>query len=282
MATSVATPLERHLGQIADVTEMTSSSSVGSTRITLQFGLDRDINGAARDVQAAINAARADLPTSLRSNPDLSQGQPRRCADHDPGAHLEHPDRRPDLRRGVTDPGAEALAGGRHRPGRSSAAARCRRCASSSTRARSSNTGSGSRTCARRSPRRTPTARRASIDEASAALPDLRQRPGDQGRPIPLARGRLSQRRPGAARRRGRGRRFGREPAQRAGSPTASRRSSSSSIAQPGANIIDTVDRVKALLPQLQASIPTDIDITVAMDRSTTIRHVAQATSSAR
>jgi hypothetical protein len=59
VATTVATPLERHLGQIADVTEMTSSSAVGSTRITLQFGLDRDIDGAARDVQAAINAARA-------------------------------------------------------------------------------------------------------------------------------------------------------------------------------------------------------------------------------
>src|SRR5580704_12532774 len=63
VATTVATPLERHLGQIADVTEMTSSSTVGSTRITLQFGLDRDINGAARDVQAAINAARVDLPS---------------------------------------------------------------------------------------------------------------------------------------------------------------------------------------------------------------------------
>src|ERR1700722_19192628 len=69
VATSVATPLERHLGQIADVTEMTSSSTVGSARINLQFGLNRDINGAARDVQAAINAARADLPASLRSNP---------------------------------------------------------------------------------------------------------------------------------------------------------------------------------------------------------------------
>ena len=76
MATSVATPLERHLGQIADVTEMTSSSSVGSTRITLQFGLDRDIDGAARDVQAAINAARADLPASLRSNPSYRKVNP--------------------------------------------------------------------------------------------------------------------------------------------------------------------------------------------------------------
>jgi len=76
VATSVATPLERHLGQIADVTEMTSSSSVGATRITLQFGLNRDINGAARDVQAAINAARADLPSSLRSNPTYRKVNP--------------------------------------------------------------------------------------------------------------------------------------------------------------------------------------------------------------
>src|SRR5262244_450392 len=76
VATSVATPLERHLGQIADVTEITSSSTVGSTRITLQFGLSRDINGAARDVQAAINAARVDLPSSLRSNPTYRKVNP--------------------------------------------------------------------------------------------------------------------------------------------------------------------------------------------------------------
>jgi multidrug efflux pump len=76
VATSVATPLERHLGQIADVTEMTSQSTVGATRITLQFGLNRDINGAARDVQAAINAARVDLPASLRSNPTYRKVNP--------------------------------------------------------------------------------------------------------------------------------------------------------------------------------------------------------------
>src|ERR1700741_379095 len=76
VAVTVASPLERHLGQIADVTEMTSSSSVGQTRITLQFGLNRDIEGAARDVQAAINAARADLPTTLRSNPSYRKVNP--------------------------------------------------------------------------------------------------------------------------------------------------------------------------------------------------------------
>ncbi|MGH7047600.1 MAG: efflux RND transporter permease subunit [Stellaceae bacterium] len=76
MATTVATPLERHLGVIADVTEMTSSSSVGSARIVLQFNLSRDIDGAARDVEAAINAARADLPTSLRQNPTYRKVNP--------------------------------------------------------------------------------------------------------------------------------------------------------------------------------------------------------------
>jgi len=76
VANTVASPLEKHLGQIADVNEMTSSSTVGSTRITLQFGLGRDIDGAARDVQAAINAARADLPTSLRSNPTYRKVNP--------------------------------------------------------------------------------------------------------------------------------------------------------------------------------------------------------------
>ena len=76
VANSVATPLERHLGVIADVTEMTSQSTVGQTRITLQFGLDRDIDGAARDVQAAINAARVDLPANLRSNPTYRKVNP--------------------------------------------------------------------------------------------------------------------------------------------------------------------------------------------------------------
>src|SRR6185437_13046466 len=70
MASSVATPLERQLSHIAGVTEMTSSSSMGSTRISLQFDLDRDINGAARDVQAAINAARSYLPAKLPGNPN--------------------------------------------------------------------------------------------------------------------------------------------------------------------------------------------------------------------
>ncbi len=76
MATSVATPLERHLGTIAGVTEMTSSSQVGQARINLQFELSRNIDGAAREVQAAINASRVDLPATLRSNPTYRKANP--------------------------------------------------------------------------------------------------------------------------------------------------------------------------------------------------------------
>ena len=76
MASSVATPLERQFGRIAGVTEMTSSSFLGTTSITLQFDLNRDINGAARDVQAAINAARSYLPANLPSNPTYRKVNP--------------------------------------------------------------------------------------------------------------------------------------------------------------------------------------------------------------
>src|SRR6202040_1069721 len=76
MAATVATPLERHLGTIADVTEMTSQTTVGSTRVVLQFGLDRDIDGAARDVQAAVNASRADLPANPHSTPTYRKANP--------------------------------------------------------------------------------------------------------------------------------------------------------------------------------------------------------------
>ena len=76
MAATVATPLERVLGSIAGVNEITSRSSLGSTSITLQFALNRDINGAARDVQAAINAARTLLPTGMPSNPSYRKVNP--------------------------------------------------------------------------------------------------------------------------------------------------------------------------------------------------------------
>ena len=76
MAASVATPLERQFSHIAGITEMTSSSSLGSTNVTMQFELSRDIDGAARDVQAAINASRTYLPINLPSNPSYRKVNP--------------------------------------------------------------------------------------------------------------------------------------------------------------------------------------------------------------
>src|SRR5580692_5484465 len=76
MASTVAEPLERRLATISDVNELTSTSTVGAASIVIQFGLSRDINGAARDVQAAIQAARADLPTTLRNNPTYREYNP--------------------------------------------------------------------------------------------------------------------------------------------------------------------------------------------------------------
>src|SRR5713226_8771914 len=76
MASSVATPLERQFGHIAGITEMTSSSSLGNTSITLQFDLSRDVDGAARDVEAAINAARTYLPSNLPANPTYRKVNP--------------------------------------------------------------------------------------------------------------------------------------------------------------------------------------------------------------
>jgi multidrug efflux pump len=76
MASAVATPLERQFGRIAGITEMTSTSQTGSTNITLQFDLSRDINAASRDVQAAINAARGQLPTNLPNNPFYRRSNP--------------------------------------------------------------------------------------------------------------------------------------------------------------------------------------------------------------
>ena len=198
VATSVAEPLERHLGQIADVTEMTSQSGIGQTRITLQFDLNRDIDGAARDVQAAINAARADLPASLRSNPTYRKVNP---ADA-PILILAMTSK--TLTQGQMYDAASnvlaaaAVADRRHRPGhhrRLGAARGARRTQSA-----------GAVQIRHRSRRR---ARRAGFGQRQQPeghdrrrrppLSDLHQRSGDQSRRLHAAGHRLSQRRRGAA-----------------------------------------------------------------------------------
>ena len=76
MASAIATPLERQFSRIAGITQMTSSSGMGSASVTMQFDLNRDVNGAARDVQAAINAARSQLPSNLPQNPSYRKINP--------------------------------------------------------------------------------------------------------------------------------------------------------------------------------------------------------------
>ncbi len=117
MASSIATPLERQFGHIAGVTEMTSASSLGTTSITLQFDLNRDIDGAARDVEAA-DQCRAQLPArEPPRKPDLSQGQPGRCADHDSRAHLKSIRSRQAVRRCFHRHRTKTFAGQRCRSG---------------------------------------------------------------------------------------------------------------------------------------------------------------------
>ena len=270
MATSVATPLERYLGTIANVTEMTSSSSLGSTRITLQFGLDRDINGAARDVQAAINAAHADLPASLRSNPTyrkvnpadapimilaltsttLSQGQL-----YDAAATILQQKLSQVSGIGQVDLGGSSLPAVRvelepralFRYGIGLEDVRAAIAAANANSPKGAIEAGGrhyqiyTNDQARRADqyrglviayRNGAAVRLADVAEVVDSVEDLRNQGLANGQPSVLV--------------------------------ILSR--------EPGANIIDAVDRVKDLLPQLRASIPAGAELTVASDRTTTIR----------
>ncbi len=270
MAATVATPLERSLGEIAGVTEMTSSSSLGSTRITLQFDLSRDIDGAARDVQAAINAARALLPTGLPSNPTyrkvnpadapimilsltsdtLSKGQMYDAADSILGQRLSQVDgvgqvtvggsSKPAVRVELNPDALNAYGIGPET---------VRNLISSTNGNRpKGQVEQGDRYWQIYSNDQASTAaeyepliiqyvngaavRLRDVADISDSVSDLRNSGSSNGKPAVLL--------------------------------VISR--------SPGANIIETVDRVNALLPQLRASIPAAIDLNVALDRTPTIR----------
>jgi multidrug efflux pump len=270
VATTVATPLERHLGQIANVSEMTSSSSVGAVRITLQFGLDRDINGAARDVQAAINAARADLPTSLRSNPTYKKVNP---ADA-PIMVLALTSN--ILTRGTMYDFATTVLAQKL----------------SQVDGIGEATVSGSALPAVRV-ELNPKALfkygigledvRAGLSSANAHSPkgsidvgDLRYQiyDNDQATKADQYRSLIVAYRNGSAVRLSD---LGEivdsvENLRNAGIANGSPAVLVILSRAPGANIIDTVDRIKALLPELQAAIPPSVDLSIAVDRSTTIR----------
>ncbi|MGA0611935.1 multidrug efflux RND transporter permease subunit [Caldimonas sp. KR1-144] len=270
MAATVATPLERALGKIAGVTEMTSSSSQGSTRVTLQFDLDRDINGAARDVQAAINAARSLLPSSLPNNPTYRKVNPA------------------DAPVMIISLSSQTLTRGQMYDAASTVLAQ--RIAQVSG-VGNVNVGGGALPAVR------VELNLPALNQAGIALSDVRtaltatnaNRPkgaiedgerrwqigaNDQAKKasdyLPLV---ISYKN-GAAVRLG-------DVAEVVDSVQDVRNLGLTNgkpgvqlfvFRQPGANIIETVERVKALLPQLAASIPSAIDMRVTMERTTTIR----------
>ncbi|WP_211464301.1 efflux RND transporter permease subunit [Collimonas silvisoli] len=270
MAATVATPLERALGSIAGVTEMTSSSSLSSTRITMQFDLSRDIDGAARDVQAALNAARNLLPTGLPSNPNyrkvnpadapimilaltsdsMTQGQMYDAADTILAQKLSQV-------KGV----GQVSVGGSSQPavrvelnptalnkyGIGTADVRTAIAATNANRPKGVledgdknwqiYANDQAKTAAEYMPlivsyRNGAPVRVSDVATVVDSVANLRNAGSANGKPSVLV---ILNR-------------------------------------QPGANIIDTVDEVRALLPQLRASIPAAINLDVALDRTPTIR----------
>jgi multidrug efflux pump len=270
MAATVATPLERALGRIAGVTEITSSSSLGSSRVTLQFDLDRDIDGAARDVQAAIMASRSLLPTSLPNNPTYRKVNP---ADA------------PIMLLALT---SDTMTRGQMYDAASTIVAQ----KLSQVPGIGQVTVGGSSLPAVRVELNPLTLHKYGIgleDVRNAIVATNANRPkgaiedgerhwqigaNDQAKAaadyVPL----VIAYRDGAAVRLS-------DVADVVDSEQDLRNAGSANgrpsvimvlNRQPNANIIETVDRVKALLPQLRASIPSSIDMSIAMDRTTTIR----------
>jgi len=270
MAATIATPLERSLGLIAGITEMTSSSSLGSTRVTLQFDLSRDINGAARDVQAAINASRALLPTGMPSNPTYRKVNPA-----DSPVVIISLTSDTQTRGQMYDAASTVLA---QRIAQVDGVGQV-------------NVGGGALPAVRVELNLT------ALNRTGIALEDVRtaiaatnaNRPkglvedgqrlwqigaNDQATKaadyVPL----VVAYRNGAAVRLGDVAQVtdGQENIRNAGATNGKPSILIFVFRQPGANIIDTVERVKALVPQLKASIPAAIDMKVVLERTTTIR----------
>ena len=270
MATSVATPLERHLGQIADVSEMTSQSTIGNTRITLQFGLDRDIDGAARDVQAAINAARADLPANLKSNPTYRKVNPADApimilamtsATQTPGQIYDAASTVLAQKLSQVQGVGQVNVGGSSLPAvrvelnphtlfqygigledvRAALAAANANSPKGALEEQGNHFQLYTNDQAKHASdyanlvlayRNNAPVRLNDVAEVKDSVEDLRNQGLFNGKPSVIL----------------------------------------IITKQPGGNIIETVDRIKSLLPELRASIPASIDVTVAIDRSTTIR----------
>jgi multidrug efflux pump len=270
MASSVATPLERQLGHIAGVTEMTSSSSLGSTNVTVQFDLSRNIDAAARDVEAAINAARTYLPANLPGNPTYRKVNPSDTPIMIIGltSDVYGPDKMYDEASTVMQQKISQIQGvGQVNPG--GGALPSVRVEVNPTKLASYGLTMGNLQSV------------LSLENTNLARGQITN--GDVSADI-VMNGQISHAddykplivgyKNGAAIRVS-------DVADvidsvqnlRAGGYLNGKRAVTLQVfRQPGANIIDTVDRVYAQLPSLKASIPDGINTTVVMDRTTTIR----------
>jgi multidrug efflux pump len=270
MASSVATPLERQLGHIAGVTEMTSASTLGSTSLTIQFDLSRDINGAARDVEAAINAARTYLPANMPGNPTYRKVNPSDApvmilgltsAKYGPAKVYDEASTVVEQKLSQIQGVGQVSVGGGALP---------------SVRVDANPTQLASYGLSLASLQSMLSLQNADLakGQISDGIVTADILANDQ---ISLAEGYkplVVGYKNGAAIRLS-------DVAEvtdsvqnvRAAGYLNGKRSISVSIyRQPGANIIDTVDRIRAQLPSIQASIPLGIDTTIVLDRTTTIR----------
>ena len=270
MAATVAGPLERILGQIAGVTEMTSNSSLGSTRVTLQFELSKNIDSAAREVQAAINAARGQLPTSLPNNPTYRKVNPAETpiiilaltsATLTQGQLYDAASTVLAQRLAQVDGVGQVSIGGASLPAVRVEADPARLAAAGLNLddVRTALVG-------------------ANVNRPKGVLEDGEQAwqigANDQARTAAEYRPMIISWKNGSAVRLGDVARVrdGVENDRNYGYANGRPGVLLMVNRQPGANIIETVDRVTALLPHLRASVPAAIDVDVVMDRTPTIR----------
>ena len=271
MASSIATPLERQFGHIAGVTEMTSSSSLGSTSITLQFDLSRNIDGAARDVEAAINAARTYLPANLPANPTYRKVNPADAPIMILGLTSDKYDK-PQLYDDASSIVAQKLSqiagrgpgerGRRRRPigARGGESHQAEQLWAHAAAVQSMLSQQNAHEA---------TGQIADGNDTADIVTNDQMHQADDYKPLVIGynNGAAVQLSDVADVVESRA-----EHSRRRATWTARPSITVIIFRQPGANIIETDDRIKAQLPSIEASIPQGIKFTVVLDRTTTIR----------
>ncbi len=279
VATSVTTPLERRLGAIAGISEITSSSTVGNSRIILQFDLSRSIDGAARDVQGAINAARADMPTDLRNNPQYRKINP---ADAPVmvialTSNTLGQGRLYDAASNILQQKISQVSGvGQVQLGGSSLPA---------VRVEINPTALNKYAIGLESVRAAIAAANANSPKGAIEHGDRRYQiySNDQATTADQYRSLIIAWRNGAPVRLSDVAEVidSTEDIRNEGQANGKRSVLVIIYKQPNANIIETVDAIKELLPELQAAMPNDVDVEVVADRTTTIRAALKEVGSA-